>query len=113
MIKKHYTDVEAQDVTDYGSTGTQIRLLITKDDGAPHFALRRFDLVPGANIGLHHHKQEHEIYFISGEGEVFTETETVIVTANDVLYVPPDEPHGYRNTGNEPLVFICVVPYLE
>jgi oxalate decarboxylase/phosphoglucose isomerase-like protein (cupin superfamily) len=29
------------------------------------------------------------------------------------IYVPPDEVHGYRNTGNGPLRFVCVVPHQE
>lgn len=112
MKKKHFDEVEELAVTDYGSTGTTIRWLITKDDGAPRFAMRRFEIQPGGQIGMHHHPQEHEIYFLSGQGEVYNEKETVNVKANDVLYVPPEEPHGYRNTGSEPLVFICVIPYL-
>ena len=114
MIKKHYTDVKEEQVTDYGSQRTTIRWLITKEnDGAPRFAMRRFEILPGGSIGMHHHPQEHEIYFLEGEGEVFNENETVKVEAGDVLYVPPEEPHGYKNTGDRPLVFICVIPYLN
>jgi oxalate decarboxylase/phosphoglucose isomerase-like protein (cupin superfamily) len=29
------------------------------------------------------------------------------------LYVPPDQPHGYRNTGDGPLRFVCVIPHPE
>ena len=29
------------------------------------------------------------------------------------IYVPPDEPHGYRNTGEDVLRFICVIPHPE
>jgi ATP-dependent Lon protease len=29
------------------------------------------------------------------------------------LYIPPNEPHGYRNIGPGPLRFICVVPHRE
>ena len=113
MIKKHYTDVIEEEVTDYGSQNTTIRWLITKEhEGAPHFAMRRFEIQPGGSIGIHHHPQEHEIYFLDGEGEVFNDKETVKVQKDDVIYVPPNEPHGYKNTGNTPLVFICVIPYL-
>ncbi|MHA1687460.1 MAG: cupin domain-containing protein [Candidatus Heimdallarchaeaceae archaeon] len=113
MIRKHYSDVEEQEVRDYGSTETTIRWLITKEgEGAPRFAMRRFEIKPGGQIGLHNHPQEHEIYFLQGTGEVFNEQETVKVQANDVLYVPPNEPHGYRNTGSETLVFLCIIPYL-
>ena len=113
MKIKHYTEEKEQQVTDYGSTETTIRWLITKEkEGAPRFALRRFEIQPGGQIGIHGHPQEHEIYCLGGKGEVFTHFETVTMSKDDVLYVPPDEPHGYKNTGDENLVFLCVIPYL-
>ncbi len=114
MIKKSYTDVEEQAVTDYGSTGTTIRWLVTKEnEGAPHFAMRRFEIQPGGTIGLHHHPQEHEIYVLAGKGKVFNDEQEVIAQKDDVLYVPPNEPHAYKNEGDEPFIFICVIPYLD
>ena len=113
MKKLHYTDVEEIDVTDYGSTNTTIRWLITKEkDGAPRFSIRRFEIKPGGEIGIHNHPQEHEIYILSGSGVVFTIKEMYEINPNDVLYVPPSENHGYKNTGEEDLVFLCVIPYL-
>ncbi len=113
MKLKHFTEEEEQQVTDYGSTKTTVRWLITKEkEGAPRYALRRFEIQPGGQIGIHGHPQEHEIYCLSGEGEVFTHFETAVMRKDDVLYIPPDEPHGYKNTGNETLVFLCVIPYL-
>ncbi|MHA1205139.1 MAG: cupin domain-containing protein [Candidatus Heimdallarchaeum aukensis] len=113
MIKKHYDQVEKLDVTDYGSTGTTIRWLITKEDGAPRFTMRRFEIEPNGQIGMHSHPQEHEIYILQGTGIVYNDKEEFNVKAHDVLFVPPDEPHGYKNTGNENFTFICVIPYLE
>ncbi|MHA1407566.1 MAG: cupin domain-containing protein [Candidatus Heimdallarchaeaceae archaeon] len=113
MKKKHFTDVEKKEVHDYGSTKTTIRWLITKEDGAPRFAMRRFEIEPGGQIGIHGHPEEHEIYILSGKGEVFSHFEKYEVKENDVLYVSPNEYHGYKNTGDEPLIFICVIPYLE
>ncbi|MCG3226265.1 MAG: cupin domain-containing protein [Candidatus Heimdallarchaeota archaeon] len=114
MIKKHFSEVEEQEVLEYGSTGTTIRWLITKEkDKAPRFSLRRFEIQPGGEIGIHNHAQEHEIYILTGEGEVYTHFETNEISVDDVLFVPPDEPHGYRNTGDENLIFLCVIPYLK
>ena len=111
---KHYNEAEELEVTDYGSTETTIRWLISREkEGAPRFALRRFELKPGGQIGIHAHPQEHEIYVLGGKGEVFTHYEKHEVKQDDVLYVPPDEPHGYKNTGKENLVFLCVIPYLD
>ena len=113
MKKMHFTDVEELDVIDYDSTGTTIRWLITKEkDDAPNFALRRFEVQPGGQIGMHNHLQEHEIYILAGEIEVITETETYTAKANDVLYVPPNEVHGYKNNGDTTVSFLCIIPYL-
>ena len=113
MIRKHYTDVEKKAVTQYSSEGTSIRVLVSDEDGAPNFILRRFEIEPNGKIGLHHHIQEHEIYILSGKGEAFNDDETIEIKENDVLYVPPNEPHGYRNTGNKNLTFLCTIPLLE
>ncbi len=111
---KHFSETEELEVTDYGSTETTIRWLISREkEGAPRFAMRRFELKPGGQIGIHGHPQEHEIYVLSGEGKVFTHFEKHEVKKDDVLYVPPDEPHGYENTGKENLVFLCIIPYLD
>lgn len=114
MKKKHYTDEEELQVTDYESTGTTVRWLITREkEGAPRYALRRFEIQPEGQIGLHEHPQEHEIYCLHGKGEVYTSKEKFEIKKDDVLYVPPDEKHGYKNTGDEPLVFLCIIPYLD
>ncbi len=112
MIKRHYTDINPEEVTMYGSTKTTIQWLITKEDGAPRFALRRFVVKPEGVIPLHDHLMEHEIFILSGSGVVFTDTETYEVSSGDALFVPSEELHGYRCEGNEPLVFLCVIPYL-
>ena len=113
MKKLHFTDVEEHDVKEYDSTGTTIRWLVTKEkDGAPNFALRRFEVQPGGQICMHNHKQEHEIYILAGEIEVITETNTYLAKTTDVLYVPPNEVHGYRNKGNTTVSFLCIIPYL-
>ena len=114
MKRKHYTDVEELKVTDYESTGTTVRWLITREnEGAPRYALRRFEIQPGGQIGLHGHPQEHEIYCLMGRGVVFTSDKKYDIKKDDVLYVPPEEKHGYKNTTDEPLVFLCIIPYLD
>jgi quercetin dioxygenase-like cupin family protein len=112
MIKRHYSEVIPEEVTMYGSTNTTIQWLVTKEDGAPRFALRRFVVKSEGVIPLHDHLIEHEIFILSGCGTVFTENETYEVSSGDVLFIPPEEPHGYKCEGNEPLVFLCIIPYL-
>ena len=61
---------------------------------------------------MHNHPEEHEIYILSGEIEVITEKEKILAKQDDVLYVAPDEVHGYKNKGDKTVSFLCVVPYL-
>lgn len=113
MLKKHYSNVQEESVKLAGSVGASIRVLINQKDGAPRFIMRRFEIKRGGHIGLHGHPEEHEIYIISGKTRVFNDKgfETV-AKPGDVLFVPPDENHGYENVGDETVVFLCVIPIL-
>ena len=111
MIKKNISDVNSEVVTKANSKETTIQWLITKVDGAQNYTMRRFEIQPGGEIGLHNHPEEHEIYILEGKGQVFEEDGKITeITIGDILYVPPNEPHGYKKTGNQPLSFICVIP---
>lgn len=114
MIKKNYADVKEEVVTKANSTKTTIRWLITKEDGAPRFTMRRFKIGPGGEIGMHQHSEEHEIYILKGKGKVIDQEGNIVeVSRGDVLYVPPNEEHGYKNDGEKQFIFLCVIPYLE
>ncbi|HIE39233.1 MAG TPA: cupin domain-containing protein, partial [Anaerolineae bacterium] len=56
---------------------------------------------------------EHEIFVLEGEGVAEGPEGGVQMRPGEALYIPPDEPHGYRNTGEGVLRFICVIPHPE
>ena len=112
MELKQVKNIKPEKVTMYGSSGTTIQWLWPKEE-APHFALRRFVIAPGGEIGIHSHLEEHEIFVLSGEGSVFNDSgEEFHIQPEDTLFVPSNEPHGYRNAGQEDLVFLCIIPIL-
>ena len=114
MLIRQLSTIKSEPVTSYGSTKTNIQWLISKEQGALRFAMRLFTLEPGANIGIHNHPEEHEIYIVQGECDLISEDGTKRrVQATDSIYVPPDEKHGYENIGSEELKFICVIPLLQ
>ncbi|MHA1206977.1 MAG: cupin domain-containing protein [Candidatus Hodarchaeales archaeon] len=114
MKIKQNNAIKSESVNMYGSTGTSIQWLWGKDDGVPNFALRKFIIKPGGNIGLHNHREEHEIYIMSGEGIVFDESGNEYhIKETDSLFVLPNEAHGYTNTGKEDLQFLCIIPILK
>jgi quercetin dioxygenase-like cupin family protein len=109
MLSRDYRDVEQEPV----GADKSVRWVIGKPEGAPNFAMRVIEFEPGAVFETHNHPYEHEIFVLEGEGVAHTADGEFTMQPGIALYVPPDEPHGYRNTGDEPLRFICVIPHTE
>ena len=113
MKIKETMNIESGNITMYNSTGTSIQWLWAKKDGAPNFALRRFVIESGGQIGVHDHNEEHEIFILAGNGSITNDSgDKYNIKANDTIFVPPNEPHGYTNTGNSDLVFLCIIPLI-
>lgn len=102
--------VQASPVGTEGAEGVTIRWLISRDDGAPNFAMRLFEVAPGGHSPLHRHRWEHEVYIVEGTGELDWEGEPRKLRAGDFVFVAPEGEHRFRNTGNGPLKFLCLVP---
>ena len=85
-------------------------VLVGEEQGAPHFAIRRFALEPGASVPKHTNEVEHEQYVLEGEYVVGLGDEEHVVSAGDSLLIPAGVAHWYRNEGDEPGAFICAVP---
>lgn len=88
---------------------TEMQVLVGKDDGAPHFAMRRFIMGEGGGMPRHTNKVEHEQYVLRGRARVSTGDEVHEVSAGDVLYIPAGMPHDYQVL-EAPFEFLCVVP---
>jgi len=102
-IAKAPVDVE-------GARGIGIRWLISKEDGAPNFAMRMFEVEPGGHTPLHRHPHEHEVFVVEGNGVVVDEGRERPIGPEDVVFVPGDVEHNFRNTGDSALRFLCLVP---
>ncbi|WP_126663774.1 cupin domain-containing protein [Haloterrigena salifodinae] len=98
-----YETVDAAD-------GLEKGVLVSDDHGAPHFAIRRFVLEPGAEVPKHTNDVEHEQYVLEGEYTVGIGDEEYAVEAGDSLLIPAGTVHWYRNEGDDPGAFICAVP---
>ena len=101
---------EATAVDMAGACGASRQVPIGKADGAPNFSIRVFTLEPGGHTPHHQHESERLNYIIGGSGVVMEGDTPRAVRAGDFVLVKPHEKHQYRNTGAEPLVFMCMVP---
>jgi len=96
-----------------GASQVTMRLMVCWDDGAPNFAMRLFEVQPGGHTPRHRHNYEHEILIMQGQAAVGTsedDSQDTTAQAGDVLFIPANQTHQFRNTGPEVLKFMCLVP---
>ncbi|WP_117593369.1 cupin domain-containing protein [Haloprofundus halophilus] len=107
-VVKRESEVEYESVG--AAEGMKKGVLLSDADGAPHFAIRRFSLDPGASVPKHTNEVEHEQYVLDGEYTVGVGGEEYEVSAGDSLLIPAGVVHWYRNESDEPGAFLCAVP---
>ena len=108
MILKHYTAVESGSAGE--GPGVTVRWLIGRPEGAPNFAMRLFEVAPGATTPYHEHPWEHEVFVLDGTGMVRQENSETPFAPGDFVFLAPGEMHQFRNTSQEIVRFICLIP---
>ena len=101
-----------EDVAFPGVKGATMAIMVGRGDKAPNFSLRSIEVTPGGNTPKHSHDYEHEVYVVSGTGEVLLDGKLNEIKAGDVIYVPANEEHQFTvgDDSGESLRFLCVVP---
>lgn len=111
MIIRKLADVKKTSVDMDGVKGITKQLVIGSADGVPGFSFRVFTVEPGGHSPHHTHDLEHLNYVISGRGALVDgEGNLNAISAGEFAFVAPGDVHQFRNTGDEPFVFICAVP---
>lgn len=105
----HYTEAEKHKVLI--GKNSWFRLLIGREDGAPNYAMRVFEIEEGGYIQNHKHPWEHEIFVLEGEGEVKIGDKWVRVSSGHAILIPPNVEHEYRNVGRSVWRFVCIIPH--
>ena len=93
-----------------GVAGATKQVPIGQADGAPNFSIRVFTLDPGGHTPHHEHESEHLNYILEGTWELMEGNQPRQIKRGDYILVKPHERHQYRNTGDTPLKFMCMVP---
>jgi len=113
MIARHYNEVESISVEMEGARSVSKRVLAGPEEDAPNFVMRLFELKPGGRTPNHVHDWEHEVFVLDGEGYAESAKGSRDLAPGTAVYVAPGEPHGFVNTGDSVLRFICVVPRMD
>ena len=86
------------------------RVLVGPAQQAPNFSMRKFTVGAGGCSPYHTHPWEHEVYVLTGEGEVRFADGSQAVTPGDFAFVPPNDEHQFVNKGDGVFEFLCMVP---
>lgn len=76
---------------------------------AAKFQTRYFEVAPGGYTSLERHQHDHVVIVVRGAGEVLLGDAREAIEPFDLIEVPPMTPHQFKNTGGEPLGFLCIV----
>ncbi|WP_435365097.1 cupin domain-containing protein [Haloarchaeobius sp. DYHT-AS-18] len=107
-LVRRAADIDYEDVD--AAAGLRKGVLVSEEQGAPHFAIRRFTLDPGTEVPKHTNAVEHEQYVLEGEYVVGIGDEEYRVEAGDSLLIPAGTVHWYRNDSDTQGAFLCAVP---
>ena len=111
IVVRNYRNVRAQPVIK--EPGVTVRWLVSEQDKGPGFALRLYEIEPGATTTAQCHYWEHEVFVLSGRGVVVGEEGEIPLGEGDVIYVPPAKRHRFVNNGDEALRFLMVLPIAQ
>lgn len=110
MIVEKQANVKPTEVNEKDIEGVTMKVLMSDKDGAPNYAMRVFEIQPGGHTAYHTHAWEHEVYVLEGRGIVRQGDKNHPLDEGTFVFVPPEEPHNFSNSGESVLRFICVVP---
>ena len=74
------------------------------------YVARHFTVAPGTDTPFHSHDWPHYVLFLSGQCTAEIDGERYDLGRDCWAHVPSGTKHFFKNTGNEPFVFICIVP---
>lgn len=105
-----WESVEEREYDSPNVQGVTVRWLVGPSEGAPHYAMRYFEVQPEGSTSLDSHEHDHGVVILRGRGQVRLGDYVSEVSFGDAIYVPPYELHQFSCVGHEPLGFLCVVP---
>ena len=74
------------------------------------YVMRLFTLEPEAESSIHSHPWPHWFMCIQGEGYFLVDGERVPLEFGTWVHIPGGMRHNFGNTGNGPLMGLCIVP---
>lgn len=110
MIVSHEKKVSSEKIINPEVKNAFMQTLISPKEGWEGYVMRILQLEEGGYSPKHSHAWPHINYILEGKGTLFIQNEENIIEKGSYAYVPSNALHQFKNTGHEPLKFICIVP---
>ena len=90
-------------------SGVLTRMRISALTGAKNLCIFEQWCAPGTGAPLHLHRVEEVLTVLSGRMEAHLAGETLTLTGNDSVLIPPETVHGFTNVGDVELHVLAVL----
>lgn len=88
--------------------GDQVTLKLASADSPFGQAIVMVEVPAGSGTPCVTHDKEEETYLLlEGELEMYTPREAHLLEPGDLVHLPPQTPHGYRNVSDRPARFVA------
>ena len=107
MLEKKIPNIDSID----GGEGTVIRQIFHPHNtlNGIRYSISHSELKPRKKSKLHQLKSSEIYYILQGEGKLMVDDESIQVSKDQVIYIPPHSKQMIENTGNSDLEFLCIV----
>jgi len=102
LISKPVLNPDAKDAS--------VKVLVGSNEGWDDHVMRVFELQVGGYTPKHTHDWPHINLVLEGSGILFLNGIENKVEAGAYAYIPSNELHQFKNSGNQVFRFICIVP---
>lgn len=91
-----------------GVVGDTYTILVSSEDTAGRYSLIDMYVPPGGGPPPHRHDFEESFTVLEGEIEAMFRGETVSLRAGQVIQIPANAPHQFRNSSARPARLLCI-----
>lgn len=110
MIVSHLDQLDAKAINHPEVKHVLMKVLVSPKEGWDGYVMRVFEVGVDGYTPRHAHPWPHINYIIEGKGELMVNHKINAIEAGSFAYVPSDTLHQFKNVGQTPLKFICIVP---
>jgi quercetin dioxygenase-like cupin family protein len=86
-----------------------MRVLVGGQEGWDDYVMRVITLEPNGYTPRHQHDWAHINYVIDGEGTIMIDGKDTDVAPGAYAFVPGNTIHQYKQRGDKPFTFMCIV----